>query len=66
LAARFTEVDFDDATLIAAQCPSTTRISRASIHNYRWRLGLVEGEPKYEALEERLAHGGDHRAHYHP
>jgi pimeloyl-ACP methyl ester carboxylesterase len=25
------------------------------IHNYRWRLGLAEGEPKYEALEKRLA-----------
>jgi pimeloyl-ACP methyl ester carboxylesterase len=27
------------------------------IHNYRWRLGLAEGEPQYDALEERLAHG---------
>jgi pimeloyl-ACP methyl ester carboxylesterase len=25
------------------------------IHNYRWRLGLVQGEPKYEDLENRLA-----------
>lgn len=25
------------------------------LHNYRWRLGLVEGEPKYDQLEERLA-----------
>jgi pimeloyl-ACP methyl ester carboxylesterase len=25
------------------------------IHNYRWRLGLAEGEPKYDALEQRLA-----------
>jgi pimeloyl-ACP methyl ester carboxylesterase len=25
------------------------------IHNYRWRLGLAEGEPKYAALEKRLA-----------
>jgi pimeloyl-ACP methyl ester carboxylesterase len=25
------------------------------IHNYRWRLGLAEGEPKYEDLERRLA-----------
>jgi pimeloyl-ACP methyl ester carboxylesterase len=25
------------------------------IHNYRWRLGLAEGEPKYEDLEKRLA-----------
>ena len=25
------------------------------IHNYRWRLGLAEGEPKYNDLEKRLA-----------
>jgi pimeloyl-ACP methyl ester carboxylesterase len=25
------------------------------IHNYRWRLGLAQGEPKYDALEKRLA-----------
>jgi pimeloyl-ACP methyl ester carboxylesterase len=25
------------------------------IHNYRWRLGLVDGETKYEELEKRLA-----------
>jgi pimeloyl-ACP methyl ester carboxylesterase len=25
------------------------------IHNYRWRLGLAEGEAKYEDLEKRLA-----------
>ena len=27
------------------------------IHNYRWRLGLVEGEPKYDDLEKQLAAG---------
>ncbi len=27
------------------------------IHNYRWRLGLGEGEPKYDDLEKRLAEG---------
>jgi hypothetical protein len=27
------------------------------IHNYRWRLGLAEGEPKYDDLERRLAEG---------
>ncbi|MGP9417478.1 alpha/beta fold hydrolase [Ewingella sp. AOP9-I1-14] len=26
-----------------------------SIHNYRWRLGLAEGESKYNDLENRLA-----------
>jgi pimeloyl-ACP methyl ester carboxylesterase len=25
------------------------------IHNYRWRLGLADGEPAYEELERRLA-----------
>ena len=27
------------------------------IHNYRWRLALAEGEPKYDNLEKRLANG---------
>jgi len=27
------------------------------IHNYRWRLGLADGEPKYDDLERRLAAG---------
>jgi pimeloyl-ACP methyl ester carboxylesterase len=27
------------------------------IHNYRWRLGLAEGEPKYAELEKQLAAG---------
>ena len=25
------------------------------IHNYRWRLGLAEGEARYDKLERRLA-----------
>jgi pimeloyl-ACP methyl ester carboxylesterase len=25
------------------------------IHNYRWRLALAEGEPRYDDLERRLA-----------
>ena len=25
------------------------------IHNYRWRLALAEGEPRYDELEKRLA-----------
>ncbi len=28
-----------------------------TIHNYRWRLGLVEGEAKYDAYEKHLAVG---------
>ena len=27
------------------------------IHNYRWRLGLAQGESKYDELEQRLAQG---------
>ena len=27
------------------------------IHNYRWRLGLADGEPEYAELEQRLAEG---------
>ena len=27
------------------------------IHNYRWRLGLAEGEPEYDVLEKQLADG---------
>ena len=25
------------------------------VHNYRWRLALAKGEPKYDDLEKRLA-----------
>jgi pimeloyl-ACP methyl ester carboxylesterase len=28
-----------------------------AIHNYRWRLGLADGEPEYDALEKQLAEG---------
>jgi pimeloyl-ACP methyl ester carboxylesterase len=27
------------------------------MHHYRWRLSLAEGEPPYDALEQRLAQG---------
>jgi pimeloyl-ACP methyl ester carboxylesterase len=27
------------------------------IHNYRWRIGLAEGEKRYDELEQRLAQG---------
>ena len=27
------------------------------IHNYRWRLGLAEGEAQYDDLEQQLAEG---------
>lgn len=25
------------------------------IHNYRWRLGLAEGDPRFDGLEKQLA-----------
>jgi pimeloyl-ACP methyl ester carboxylesterase len=50
--------NFDDATFdrTAASFANPDHVSIV-IHNYRWRLGLAEGEPKYDALEERLAKG---------
>ncbi len=27
------------------------------IHNYRWRIGIAEGESRYDDLEKRLAEG---------
>ncbi|HEY9605465.1 MAG TPA: alpha/beta hydrolase [Allocoleopsis sp.] len=48
--------NFDDATFdrSAASFNNPDHVSIV-IHNYRWRLGLAEGEPKYDALEKRLA-----------
>ena len=47
---------FDDATFerTAASFNNRDHVSIV-IHNYRWRLGLAEGEPKYDDLEKRLA-----------
>jgi pimeloyl-ACP methyl ester carboxylesterase len=48
--------DFDDATFerSAASLDNPDHVAIA-IHNYRWRLGLAEGEAEYDDLEERLA-----------
>ncbi len=48
--------NFDDATFdrSAAAFDNPDHVAIV-IHNYRWRLGLAEGEPKYDALEKRLA-----------
>jgi pimeloyl-ACP methyl ester carboxylesterase len=50
--------DFDDATFdrTAASFDNPDHVSIV-IHNYRWRLGLAQGEPKYDDLEKRLAAG---------
>ena len=49
---------FDDATFdrSAASFNNSDHVAIV-IHNYRWRLGLAEGEPKYDHLEQRLAQG---------
>jgi pimeloyl-ACP methyl ester carboxylesterase len=48
--------NFDDATFdrSAAAFDNPDHVAIV-IHNYRWRLGLAEGEPKYDDLEKRLA-----------
>jgi pimeloyl-ACP methyl ester carboxylesterase len=47
---------FDDATFerSAASFDNPDHVAIV-IHNYRWRLGLAEGEPKYDEPERRLA-----------
>jgi pimeloyl-ACP methyl ester carboxylesterase len=48
--------DFDEATFnrSAASFDNPDYVSIV-IHNYRWRLSVAEGEPKYDELEKRLA-----------
>ncbi len=48
--------NFDDATFdrTAASFDNPDHVAIV-IHSYRWRLGLAEGEPKYDDLEKRLA-----------
>jgi pimeloyl-ACP methyl ester carboxylesterase len=50
--------NFDDATFdrSAAAFDNPDHVDIV-IHNYRWRLGLVQGEAKYDDLEKRLAEG---------
>jgi len=47
---------FDDATYerTAASFDNPDHVAIV-IHNYRWRLGLAEGEAKYDAIEAKLA-----------
>lgn len=48
--------NFDDATYDrSAESFDNPDHVAVVIHNYRWRLGLVEGEAQYDALEQRLA-----------
>ncbi|AXC16195.1 Epoxide hydrolase (plasmid) [Acidisarcina polymorpha] len=50
--------NFDDATFdrSAASFDNPDHVAIV-IHNYRWRLGLAEGEPKYDGFEKQLAQG---------
>ena len=50
--------NFDDATYdrSAAAFDNPDHVAVA-IHNYRWRLGLADGERKYDELDKRLAPG---------
>jgi pimeloyl-ACP methyl ester carboxylesterase len=47
---------FDDATFArsAASFANPDHVA-ITIHNYRWRLGLAQGEASYDELERRLA-----------
>jgi pimeloyl-ACP methyl ester carboxylesterase len=50
--------NFDDATYDrSAESFNNPDHVAVVIHNYRWRLGLAQGEPQYDALEARLATG---------
>jgi len=52
------EWNFDDATFdrSAASFDNLDHVEIV-IHNYRWRLGLADGQPDYQELEEQLARG---------
>jgi pimeloyl-ACP methyl ester carboxylesterase len=48
--------DFDDATFDRSAVSFNNADHVAiTVHNYRWRLGLADGERKYDDLENRLA-----------
>jgi pimeloyl-ACP methyl ester carboxylesterase len=48
--------NFDEATFErSADAFNNPDHVAIAIHNYRWRLGLAEGESKYDELEKRLA-----------
>jgi pimeloyl-ACP methyl ester carboxylesterase len=50
--------NFDDATFnrSAAAFDNPDHVA-ITIHNYRWRIGIAEGEPQYDDMERRLAQG---------
>ena len=52
--------NFDDDTFnrSAAAFDNPDHVA-ITIHNYRWRIGIAEGESQYDDLERRLAQGPD-------
>jgi pimeloyl-ACP methyl ester carboxylesterase len=48
--------DFDDSTFdrSAASFENADHVDIV-IHNYRWRIGIADGEPQYDGLEAKLA-----------
>jgi pimeloyl-ACP methyl ester carboxylesterase len=48
---KFSDADFDRS---AASFGNADHVAIV-IHNYRWRLGLADGEARYDGLERRLA-----------
>ncbi len=49
---------FDDATFErSAKAFDNPDHVAIVIHNYRWRLGIAEGEPKFDDIEKKLAAG---------
>jgi pimeloyl-ACP methyl ester carboxylesterase len=54
--------EFDDSTFdrSAASFDNPDHVAIV-IHNYRWRLGLAEGEPEYEQLEQQLSNAHSSR-----
>jgi pimeloyl-ACP methyl ester carboxylesterase len=54
------EWNFDDATFArSAAAFANVDHSDIVIHNYRWRLGVAEGEREYDVFENELATGPD-------
>lgn len=49
---------FDDATFdrTASSFDNPDHVDIV-VHNYRWRMGLADGEPRYAEFEGKLAHG---------
>lgn len=48
--------NFDDATFDrSAESFNNPDHVNIVVHNYRWRLGLADGEPKYDTFEKQLA-----------